>query len=279
VPARQRRRREDQQPQRDGGDLRQRAEHDRAPGEPRERQSERDQAAGGQAAHVDQAHAAEVQAPPQQGARDPADPGEQEGGRGQPHQLRGGRAEQRTPQQRRQAGRQGGQRQAAEQAHAHRRAQVAPLDRVTLHERRGEPLEGEDARQRHEDQRDGRAAELRRGDQAREHDGGGERQRLARDAREHQPAHAAERGLFQRFARHVGYRRSNARGPPALAPRAREGRAFSQTMSPESSAAPGSSARALASSCARYGAAGALLGHARRDSVGRSSRHARGSGT
>ena len=60
------------------------------------------------------------------------------------------------------------------EAGEHRRLDVGAVDLLALHEGAAEALEGEDHRQRHEDQRHHGLAELGRGDQARQDDGRGE---------------------------------------------------------------------------------------------------------
>ena len=83
------------------------------------------------------------------------------------------------------------------EAGQHRRLDVAALDRLALDQGAAEALEGEDHRQRHEDQRHHRLAEADRRDQAGQDDGGGEGDHFDADAGGRRPADAGDGGLLE----------------------------------------------------------------------------------
>ena len=68
---------------------------------------------------------------------------------------------------------------------------------LALDQGAAEALEGEDHGQRHEDQRHHRLAEARGGDQAGQHDGGGEGDHFDADAGSGRPAHAGDGGILE----------------------------------------------------------------------------------
>ena len=187
-----------------------------------------DTPAPGQARDLDDAHAPEVEPPPQHRARDGADAGEQEHGRGELEQPGGARAEDRT-----------GDGRASTNVSRESSKPRPRLMRIAasrwasvivgaLDERRGAALEGQDHGERDERQRDRGAAELGRRDEARQRDGGGEGQHLAGGAGDEHPADAGERGVLEggRRAsgklgvRSVGGRLQGSSAPPTE-PRAR----------------------------------------------------------
>ena len=97
------------------------------------------------------------------------------------------------------------------EAGQHRRLHVLRLDLLALDQGAGEPLEGEDRRERHEDQRDHGVAELRRADHPRQRDRGEQLSDLA-DDRGRSPSSARPRPRLRAASRSSARR---ARTPSA----------------------------------------------------------------
>ena len=86
------------------------------------------------------------------------------------------------------------------EAGQHRRLDVGPLDRLALDQGAAEALEGEDHRQRHEDQRHHGLAEAGGRDQAGQDHGGGEGDDFDADAGGRRPAHPRDGGILELLA-------------------------------------------------------------------------------
>jgi hypothetical protein len=204
VEARHRRRHRDQQQHRGGHGRDEGAEHDRLGVEPGQRHRHRRDRTQRQRGHFDQADAAEVEVAPEQPARDRAETGEQEDRRDQPQQLGRGLAEELAAD--RPGEDEGGEAEpaAGDEAGEHRRLDVGVVDLLALDQGAAQALEGEDHRQRHEDQRHHRLAELGRRDEARQDHRRDQRGQLGGDPGDHRPAHAGDRGLLEVVRRKFG---------------------------------------------------------------------------
>ena len=187
---------QDQQQRGDQG-AEQCSEHDRLGVEAGDGQRDGGHRSYRQRDHFDQADPAEVEPAPEHAARHRADAGEQEDGRDHQQQLGRVGAEEGLADRLRESEGEAGEDDAGEQAGEHRGLDVGAPDRLALHQGAAEALEGEDDRQRHEDQRHDRLAKAGRRDQARQHDCRSEGDHFDSDSGGGCPAHAGYGGVLE----------------------------------------------------------------------------------